>query len=196
MKIALLRHGPTGWNALGRIQGHTDIPLSDEGIAKMRGLLPPPAFAKARAFASPLLRARQTAEVLGLADPTLDMRLMEQNWGRWEGLSRAEILAQDGEEAFAHAGLKLRFRPPGGESTQKLHDRVASFLKEVAHEDSDAIAVTHMGVLRAAYTLASNWDMSAPMPPDLDISKALILSLTGEGVPMIAELNMELPARL
>jgi len=195
LKLALLRHGPTGWNALGRIQGHTDIPLSDEGLAKMRGLLPPPGFSQVRAFASPLLRARQTAEALGLTDPVLDARLMEQNWGNWEGLSRAEILARDGENAFTQAGLKLRFRPPGGESTEELHDRVAAFLKDVARENRDAIAVTHMGVLRAAYTLASGWDMSAPMPPDLDISKALILSLTDEGVPAIAELNVELPVR-
>ena len=195
MRIALLRHGPTGWNALGRIQGHTDIPLSDEGLAKMCRLLPPLPFAQARAFASPLLRARQTAEALGLTGPTLDARLMEQNWGSWEGLSRAEILARDGEDAFARAGLKLRFRPPGGESTEELHDRVAAFLKDVARDESDAIAVAHMGVLRAAYTLASGWDMGAPMPPDLDISKALILSLTREGVPAIAALNVELPAR-
>jgi broad specificity phosphatase PhoE len=195
LKIAFLRHGPTGWNALGRIQGHTDIPLSDEGLAKMRGLLPPPGFARARAFSSPLLRARQTAEALGLADPILDARLMEQNWGRWEGLSRAEILAREGENAFTQAGLKLRFRPPGGEFTEELHDRVAAFFKDAARENRDAIAVTHMGVLRAAYTLASGWDMSAPMPPDLDISKALILGLTDEGVPTIAELNVELPVR-
>ena len=195
MRLALLRHGPTGWNALGRIQGHTDIPLSDEGLAKMRRLLPPPGFAQARAFSSPLLRARQTAEALGLAAPILDARLMEQNWGNWEGLTRAEILARDGEDAFTRAGLKLRFRPPGGESTEELHDRVAAFLKDVAREKSGAIAVTHMGVLRAAYTLASGWDMSAPMPPDLDISKALILSVTDQGVPTIAELNVELPVR-
>ena len=195
MRLALLRHGPTGWNALGRIQGHTDIPLSDEGLAKMRGLLPPAPFAEARAFASPLLRARQTAEALGLKNPTLDGRLMEQNWGRWEGLSRAEILAQDGEDAFARAGARLAFRPPGGESTQELHDRVAAFLKDAAQEESDAIAVAHLGVLRAAYTLASGWDMSLPMPPELDISKALILSVTSEGLPAILELNVELPAR-
>jgi len=195
LRIALLRHGPTGWNALGRIQGHTDIPLSDEGLAKMCRLLPPLPFAQARAFASPLLRARQTAEALGLTEPILDARLMEQNWGSWEGLSRAEILARDGEDAFARAGLKLRFRPPGGESTEELHDRVAAFLRDVAEDERDTIAVAHMGVLRAAYTLASGWDMGAPMPPDLDISKALILSLTREGVPAIAALNVELPAR-
>ena len=195
MKLALLRHGPTGWNALGRIQGHIDIPLSGEGLARMHALLPPPPFEQAQAYASPMMRARQTAEALGLADPILDARLMEQNWGRWEGLSRAEILGRDGEDAFVRAGLRLNFRPPGGESTEELHDRVASFLKDVAREERDAVAVTHMGVLRAAYTLASGWDMDLPMPPDLDISKALILNLTREGAPSIAALNVDLPVK-
>jgi broad specificity phosphatase PhoE len=195
LKLALLRHGPTDWNALGRIQGHVDIPLSDEGLARIRELRPPLSFELARVYASPMRRARQTAEALGLENPALDGRLMEQNWGRWEGLSRAEILARDGEDAFARAGLKLRFRPPGGESTEELHDRVAAFLKDVARQERDAIAVTHLGVLRAAYTLASGWDMCLPMPLDLDISKVLILSLTREGVPAIAELNVDLPVR-
>ena len=195
MKIALLRHGPTGWNAQGRIQGHTDIPLSEEGFEKMRALLPPPNFETARAFVSPLRRARQTAEALGLSEPVWDARLMEQNWGRWEGLNRAGILALDGEDAFARAGAGLSFRPPGGESTAELHARVQAFLNEIAREQTDAIAVAHLGVLRAAYTLATGWDMQTPMPPDLDISKALILRLAPDGRPVIAALNVPLPVR-
>ncbi len=197
MKLALLRHGPTLWNAQGRIQGHTDIPLSDDGLAKMRGLLPPPPFEKARVFVSPSRRARQTAEALGLADGVWDARLMEQNWGRWEGLSRADILARDGEDAFHRAGSEKgdAFRPPGGESTGELHRRVASFLKDVAREDSDAIAVAHLGVLRAAYTLATGWDMSAPMPPDLDVSKILVLDLRPDGAPSLHALNVALNPR-
>lgn len=195
MRIALLRHGPTVWNAQGRIQGHTDIPLSDEGLAKMRALLPPPTFETARAFVSPLRRARQTAEALDLKDPVWDPRLMEQNWGRWEGLSRAGILALDGEDAFAHAVSGLTFRPPEGESTAELHERVAAFLKDVARENADAIAVAHLGVLRAAYTLATGWDMQTPMPPDLDVSKALILTLGADGAPRLHALNVDLPVR-
>ena len=195
MRLALLRHGPTGWNKEGRIQGHTDIPLSDEGLEKMRGLLPPPPFERARAFVSPSRRARQTAEAMGLADATWDPRLMEQNWGHWEGLSRAGILARDGEDAFERAGKALAFRPPGGESTAELHDRVESFLKDVARDRADAIAVAHLGVLRAAYTLATGWDMSAPMPPDLDVTKVLVLDLSPGGMPAIAALNIDLPLR-
>jgi len=61
VRLALLRHGPTLWNAQGRIQGHTDIPLSDDGIAKMRRLLPPPPFGEARVFVSTSRRARAGA---------------------------------------------------------------------------------------------------------------------------------------
>jgi len=190
MKVAFLRHGPTEWNALGRVQGHTDIPLSDEGLQKMQGLRP--AFQAARVFASPLQRARQTAEALGLKNPILDARLMEQNWGDWEGLSRAEILARDGEEAFTRAGLASAFRPPGGESTRELMRRVADFLRDTAREDSDVIVVAHLGVLRAAYTLATGWDMATPMPEDLDVSRMLVLEVDGEGRVALAELNVEL----
>jgi probable phosphoglycerate mutase len=195
LNLALLRHGPTSWNAQGRIQGHTDIPLSDAGLAKMRALLPPSPFERARAFVSPSRRARQTAEALGLGNATLDARLMEQNWGHWEGLSRTEILARDGAEAFQRAGLALAFRPPGGESTAELHNRVAAFLKDVTHDEADAIAVAHLGVLRAAYTLATGWDMATAMPPDLDVAKALILSLAPDGAASIHALNVELPIR-
>jgi broad specificity phosphatase PhoE len=180
MRICFLRHGPTEWNALGRIQGHTDIPLSAPGLAQMQGLAPPDPFGPSyspRVFSSPLLRARQTAEALGLLNPTLDVRLMEQNWGRWEGLSRVEIMARDGENCFAAAGLKAAFTPPGGESTKDLLARVAAFLKDVAAGEGDAVAIAHLGVLRSAYTLATGWDMAAPMPEGLDVSKALILTL-------------------
>lgn len=195
MKIAFLRHGPTEWNALGRIQGHTDIPLSDEGRAKMRGLAVPEYFSGARVYASPLLRAHQTAEVLGLAQPILDARLMEQHWGRWEGLSRTEIVARNGADVFVRAGIATAFQPPGGESTQALHDRVAAFLKDIAKQQDNAIVVAHLGVLRAAYTLATGWDMATPMPEGLDVAKLLILEVTADGMPSLHAKNVAFKTR-
>ena len=189
MKLAVLRHGPTGWNTEGRIQGHTDIPLSEAGLTRMRGLRLPQEFARARIFSSPSIRARQTAAALSLADPVLDARLMEQNWGRWEGLTTAEVRAQDGEDCFDRAGLKHQFRPPGGESTAELMARVAGFMRDVAGERHDAVAVAHFGVLRAAYTLATGWAMETIMPEELDVAKILVLTLSPEGTPAIAELN-------
>jgi broad specificity phosphatase PhoE len=191
VKLALLRHGPTEWNAAGRIQGHTDIALSEAGVAKMSGLRLP--FVHPRLYASPLLRARQTARALGLADAVLDARLMEQNWGAWEGLTREEIFSRHGDDAFEKAGSRNgeAFRPGDGESTGELHARVADFLKDLAQGDGDAVAIAHLGVLRAAYALATGWDMATPMPADLDVSKILLLSLDNQGAAKIATLNMD-----
>jgi probable phosphoglycerate mutase len=189
MKIAMFRHGPTDWNAQHRIQGHTDIPLSDEGLRKMQGLRVP--FPARRIFASPMQRTRQTAAAMGLSDPIPDVRLMEQNWGRWEGMSLQAITEQEGKDAFIRAGRRGAFRPPGGESIDEVMARVNDFLRDVGRESGDAIAVTHMGVLRAAYTLATGWDMATPMPPELDVSKILVLELGEDAKPRIHALNME-----
>jgi probable phosphoglycerate mutase len=195
MRIALIRHGPTEWNAQGRVQGSIDIPLCEEGRAKMAALLPPEGFEHARPFCSPKLRARQTAELLGLVNPTIDVRLAEQDWGAWEGLTRAEMQSRYGADCFERAGSGLEFRPPGGESTGELHVRVASFFADVAGLGEDAIAVTHMGVLRAAYVLATGWKMDMAMPPELNLGAALVLKLDEAGKPALDTLNMPLRVR-
>jgi broad specificity phosphatase PhoE len=195
VKLALLRHGRTDWNAAGRVQGHIDIPLSESGYTEMAALRLP--FSFARAYASPMRRARQTAEALGLSDPVLDARLMEQNWGVWEGLTRDEILSRHGADAFVKAGAQRgeAFRPGGGESTGELHARVADFLKDTAGRDGDAIVVAHLGVLRAAYALATGWNMATPMPAELDVSKILLLLVDVRGIPKIEALNIEFVAK-
>lgn len=192
MLIAFIRHGPTEWNAQHRIQGSIDTPLSELGRAKMARLLPPEGFETARPFVSPKLRARQTAQLLGIENPMIDLRLTEQNWGSWEGMTREEMLARDGEDAFVRAGSKLDFRPPGGESTGELHARLRSFFADAAKTGEDAVAVSHMGVIRAAYTIASGWDMSEPKPHGLDLAAALVISLDAGGTAAIARMNVPL----
>ena len=195
MRLAFLRHGPTDWNAEGRIQGSIDMPLSQAGRAKMAGLLPPQGFEAARAFTSPLRRARETAALLGFADAVPDARLAEHHWGEWEGLTREEILARDGADAFLRAGTAIDFTPKGGESTRALLARVADFIRDVARGDGEAIAFAHRGVLRSAYTLATGWDMATAMPEKLDLSGALILAVDADGAPRIAEMNVALRPR-
>ena len=192
LRLALLRHGPTAWNAQGRIQGRIDEPLSAEGRTLMARLTPPAGFAHARAYTSPLSRARETAALLGFPDAVPDERLAEYHWGEWEGMTREEILARDGADAGARAGRAAAFTPKGGEPTQALLDRVADFLHDVAREPTDAIAITHRGVLRSAYTLATGWDMETPMPAKLDLATALILEPAPDGGARVAELNAPL----
>ena len=133
--------------------------------------------------------------LLGLTNPAIDERLGEHHWGEWEGLTREEILARDGADAFERAGRGIDFQPKSGESTRELLKRVQSFLRDVASHGSDAIAIAHRGILRSAYTLATDWDMTSPMPAKLDLGAALVLELGDDGSVKIAELNVPLRPR-
>lgn len=195
LRIALLRHGPTEWNDEGRIQGQIDMPLSEAGRRKMAALRPPQGFETVRAYISPLVRARETAELLGLRDATVDARLSEHFWGAWEGMTREEILARDGADAFEHAGRGIDFTPKDGESTRDLLARVRAFLSDVGRERTDAVAVAHRGIMRSAYTLATGWNMASPMPDELDLTCALILTLHEGGAIELFELNAPLRPR-
>jgi probable phosphoglycerate mutase len=192
-RLALLRHGPTEWNAQNRFQGSIDIPLSAEGRARMGALAPPDGFENARAYSSHLSRARQTAALLGLANPRIDQRLTEQNWGVWEGMTRMEVLMREGPDILERAASGLGFRPPGGESAAEVRARIVSFLQDIAAEaDEDAIAIAHRGVLRAAYALARGWDLKGGMPDELDLSSAMILRVESNGHAHIDTLNVPL----
>ena len=142
--LLLVRHGETDWNADGRLQGHTDRPLSDFGRSQAGQLAEELAEEKLDAiYASDLSRARETAEIvgarLGLA-VVLDPDLREKDWGTWEGLTAVE------RERVEFAG----------ESTEAHKDRVLSALKRIAerHPGGRVVVVTHGGSMRRVQTAA------------------------------------------
>ena len=98
-RIYLVRHGETDWNAEGRLLSRTDRQLNARGEAQARDLAVSLAdIAWDRAFASPLVGARRTAEVAlaARADTprlVLDERLVEMDFGPYEGMSEAELEA-------------------------------------------------------------------------------------------------------
>ncbi|MFC4728173.1 histidine phosphatase family protein [Coralloluteibacterium thermophilus] len=129
MRVILARHGETPWNAEGRYQGQTDIPLSDVGIAQARALGARLAdIAIDRAVASPLSRARTTAELaLGPARSGMlrtDEGLIEIGHGDWEGKLAAEIDERDPErfKAWREAPQTVQM-PGGGESMPEVDAR-------------------------------------------------------------------------
>ena len=142
--IYLVRHGETDWNRAGRVQGHLDSPLTllgreqarRAGLALAVLLEGEPPFLL---LASPLGRAAASAaliiEALGhpLADQRLDDRLKEISWGRWEGLTRAEIAARDADLWRWREADPWQRPPPGGESHAMLADRARSWLESVAN---------------------------------------------------------------
>jgi broad specificity phosphatase PhoE len=187
--LALIRHMPTVWNKEGRLQGQRDTPLD---LAAIPDWHLPPELAGFRFLASPLARARDTAARLGV-DPAIDDRLTEMSWGEWEGYTLAELRASyaDIDELEAQG---LDFRTPGGESPRDVQARVAPLLAEIAAAGQPTAIVTHKGVIRAVFALATGWDMLGKPPHRLSWTAAHLFRLDREGRPAIERLNIALEA--
>jgi len=170
--LLFIRHGRTAWNQARRIQGQTDVALCGAGRRELHGRRPPAEYRNWPWFASPLERALETARLLGALAPRTDDRLMEMNWGAWEGRTLAELRAAQGAAMAAREALGLDLRPPGGESPRDVRARLLAWLRETAPNTPRAIVVTHKGVIRAALTLATGWDMRCKPPLRLDWRRA------------------------
>jgi broad specificity phosphatase PhoE len=143
--LLLVRHGETDWNAEGRLQGHTDRPLSDYGRRQAQQLAGEREDEELEAiYSSDLARARETAEIVGerLGLPVvLDPDLREKDWGTWEGLNAVE---RDRVEFV-------------GETTEAHQERMLRALRRIAERhpgDGRVLVVTHGGSMRRVQTAA------------------------------------------
>jgi broad specificity phosphatase PhoE len=192
--LAVLRHGPTEWSAARRLQGRRDIPLSPAGREAVSSWRLPAALVGCAWLTSPLCRAVETAEILGLA-ARREARLIEMAWGEWEGLSLAGLAAAPGAALAERAAAGLDFRPPGGESPRQVQARLKPLLAEIARDGEAVGAVTHKGVVRALFALASGWDMLGKAPARLDWHSAHLFRLDAAGTPTVETLNVRLGPR-
>ena len=188
----MIRHGATAWNEAGRIQGRSDPPLSPAGRAAVAAWAPPPEAEGARWLSSPLARARETAAILSGAAVSVEARLTEADWGAWEGKSLAELRRLLGPDMADNEARGLDFRPPGGESPRDVQQRVAPLLTQLAAQGDTVVAVTHKGVIRAVYALASGWDMRGKPPAKLRDGCAQVFTVAPGGQPAVAALNVPL----
>ena len=170
IEVAMVRHGVTAWNEAGRIQGRTDVALSERGRRALTGRRLPARFATYRVYSSPLVRAVETAALLGLATPVLDRRLMEMNWGEWEGQTRASVAAADASGVAHNEARGPDFRPPGGESPRELQARIVDWARSVAGRRANVVAITHKGAIKATLGLACGWNLTGKSPVRLDWS--------------------------
>jgi len=156
MRILLARHGETPWNAEGRYQGQIDIPLSPVGEAQARALGSRLNDLRIdRAVASPLARARRTAELaLGEARADmlgLDADLQEIAHGEWEGLLASEIDEKDPARLRAWREEPETVLMPGGESLRQVLDRSWRGLARAVDglgDDDTLLLVAHDAVNR------------------------------------------------
>jgi broad specificity phosphatase PhoE len=165
-RIIALRHGETAYNAENRLQGQLDIPLNARGrdqarsVGKALGAAAGAEIGEIDAanafFASPLVRARETMDIVREAmglEPgryKLDARLKELSFGAWEGMTWRDIEARDPKGVKARSRDKWSFTPPGGESYAMLAERLRPWLDGLS---GDALVVSHGGVARALMTL-------------------------------------------
>lgn len=158
LQVYLVRHGWTAWHSEGRIAGWADVPLDDRGWAEAKaagGWLARQCRARPVALiASPVLRARQTAEtVAGSFDQPLDIRLdaaiAETRVPEWQGRLAGEITAGDPRwHEFHHGPADFRF--PGGETGREVQSRAVALVEALRGEfaSGEVILVSHAEPLR------------------------------------------------
>lgn len=155
LRLILVRHGETEWNAVERCQGWTDVPLSESGRvqadAAADALRQEPLAA---VYSSDLQRAFETAERIakphGLpVQPREAFR--ELHHGELEGLTRQELFRDYGELLQRWMAAPADVEMPGhGESLRQVQERVWPALKEIlaAHTDGTVVVVSHTLALR------------------------------------------------
>ena len=147
MKIYVARHGQTEWNALNKTCGTTDLPLNEIGLQQPEELADKVEDLGINLIiASTLIRARQTAEAVSrrIGVPVLtDPRIVEQNYGIYEGKDRKDPGFLENKRHFA-------YRYPGGESMLDVAYRIFGFLKDLKkkYPDKTVLIVCHGGVCR------------------------------------------------
>ncbi len=198
MKLYFIRHGETVWNTQAKLQGKSDIPLNEKGVALAR--VTGEALADvpfAAIYSSPLKRALQTAQlVAGDRDVPIvtDRRLEEIGFGIWEGLSCHKDHYEIPSDSFQDFFLDpFGYQPPAqGETVRHVCGRTADFLEELIRkmgkEESNVLISCHGCTLRALmnyfyqdYT-AGFW--RGHVPPNCSVS---IVEVKEKGFSILAE---------
>jgi alpha-ribazole phosphatase len=162
MKLLLVRHGETDWNAAQRFQGQSDVPLNGAGVQQ--------AIALGNRlwhehidviYVSDLQRAHDTARLIAEHHSCkihADSRLREISFGTWEGQTYDEIKKSTPSALAAWEADILTTPPPNGETLGQLTARVGSMLSDLRtqHADQTLLIVAHGGPLQVLLCLALN----------------------------------------
>jgi broad specificity phosphatase PhoE len=191
-ELVLIRHGETEWSAARRHTGRTDLSLTAEGEAQAKHaarLVGGHPFALV--LSSPLQRARETAELAGLSPVVTDDRLLEWDYGAYEGLTTAEIRQTEGP----HWSIWTAHVPPGTTPGEQLADvaaRADSVLVRVreALTGGDVAVVAHAHLLRV---LTSRWlGLDPASGAHLMLGAGSVSVLGAEhGTPAISRWNLD-----
>ncbi|EGD56777.1 histidine phosphatase family protein [Gordonia neofelifaecis] len=180
-RILLIRHGQTAWSLAGRHTGRTDVGLTAAGEVQARALSGLPGrlgLVDPYVIASPRARALRTAELAGLAPDEISEGVAEWDYGRYEGITRAQIRAdsQPGWTIWTHGA-------PGGESVDAMRERVDRAVAHVGEvlAQRDVVVVSHGHFSRSFVCRYLGWPIeygaSVDLPP---AGSALLAEIDGE----------------
>lgn len=155
MKLILLRHGETEWNASHRYQGHTDICLNDNG--KKQAQIAAQYFKEnesvAAIYCSDLSRSKETAEIIADVlnmEVKVDARLKELSFGIWEGMSFKEVYETYRTDFDQWYKDVWGYRIQRAETMTDVITRITPAIEEMAELHSGSVlVVTHGGVIKA-----------------------------------------------
>lgn len=188
----MIRHGETSWNAEGRVQGQTDVPLSEVGHAQARAVA---ALLAGRRFgalySSDLQRVTQTAqpvaEALRMAI-RLDPGLRERHYGMFETMTYAEVKVRHPEEYARFRAHDPEFDFRGGEGLRVFFERAVACLAGIAarHGGQEVLVFTHGGVLDMAFRQANRLGLATKR--DFEIPNAALnrIEIVGEDWKVLA----------
>lgn len=160
-RLLIWRHGRTEWNAVGRMQGQSDVALDETGVRQAHEAAPLLAAERPDAIvSSDLSRARVTAEVLAdlvRLPVALDERLRETYFGPWQGLTTEEIAAQYPDEYatwISGKGVSVG----GAEQPRQVAERMAAAIDDALEAtDGTLVVVTHGAAARRAVGGLLGW---------------------------------------
>jgi probable phosphoglycerate mutase len=139
LRLYMMRHGETAWSRSGQHTGRTDLPLSESGEAEAKGLAPwLRGIHFGQVLASPLRRARRTCELAGLGRTVVvDADLEEWNYGKYEGLTSAEIHQVRPDWSVYRDGT------PAGETPGEVSDRADHLIARLDRLHGNVAIFTH-----------------------------------------------------
>ena len=152
--VFLARHGETDYNAARRFQGHLPVPLNARGREQAHELARIAAQQEwATLICSPLLRARETAEIVGAAighHPIEDARFAETDCGDWTDRPFDDVERVEPERFAAYMRADPEFAFPGGESFAQQQLRVLEGIDAARTGPLPVLIVCHRGSIRLA----------------------------------------------
>jgi broad specificity phosphatase PhoE len=186
--IIIVRHGRTEFNATGRLQGRTDNPLDEVGLAQAEAVatyLAPELLSDTLFVCSPLLRARQTATAIAEgvgASLEIDERWIELDYGAYEGLPQSEVPSNVWREWRSDSN----FAAPQGESLNQVQQRVTDACAELAQrlEGRTAVVVSHVSPIKSAVAWALGVDVSVGWKTQLVTASITRLAISANGAAL------------